>query len=563
MSNLAQESLTFLASETLTEALELLSTPLIVADAALVVRYANAAASRLFAPMGADIRALAGGGTGDLPGLPLGALLGDLPLGGSAKLHEGTRSWGGVTLSYRATPRFDATGQARSVWVEWADVTAATESARQVDAIVSEIAQMAESHNNGRISRFIDAERYRPDLAGMAQDVNRMVQNHILTKKKVIACATAYSQGNFDYDMERFTDDRAFITEAMDAIRLNVRGVMAEIKDLCLAIKEGRLDRQVKPDEFKGEYRDIIAIFSSAYESLSQTFGTITLQIREVATSVEQVATSSLALATSSQVASSSADQLSASVEETESQVRVNSDSARRARVLISASSALAEEGRNRVTEMVKAMESIRSSSQDIAKIIKVIDDIAFQTNLLALNAAVEAARAGQHGRGFAVVAQEVRNLAGRSAKAARETSDLIETSASNVGTGVKIADATQESFLSIAENVKRFEELVTAIATATEEQLRGVTQITAAISEVAKAATVTSIQADQLASGANQMRAATQSMGDELSRFRLAPRNEAQIPALTGIAPDLMAQISAMIAAYKAPLSQGRSAAV
>ena len=372
------------------------------------------------------------------------------------------------------------------------------------------------------------------------------------TKKKIIACATAFAQGNFDYAMERFTGDRAFITEAMDAIRSNFRRVVDEIKGLSTAIMDGRLDREVQPEEFNGEYRDIIAVFKSAYESLNGAFGTITTQIREVSTTVEQVATSSLSLAESSQIASTSADQVSASVEEADSQVKANAESARAARQLITASSALADEGRARITEMVAAMENIRVSSQDIAKIIKVIDEIAFQTNLLALNAAVEAARAGQHGRGFAVVAQEVRNLAGRSAKAARETSDLIEDASTRVQAGVKIADETSRAFVSIADDILKVKSLVRDIATASGEQSRGVAQINLAIGQVAKSALSTSQQAEELAASAAEMQAATQSMLAEVGRFRLrrrAPQTAAPAISFDGLPAELMAQIQAMIA--------------
>jgi methyl-accepting chemotaxis protein len=195
-------------------------------------------------------------------------------------------------------------------------------------------------------------------------------------------------------------------------------------------------------------------------------------------------------------------------------------------------------------------MEGIRASSQDIAKIIKVIDEIAFQTNLLALNAAVEAARAGQHGRGFAVVAQEVRNLAGRSAKAARETSDLIEDASTRVQAGVKIADETSRAFVSIADDITKVRTLVSEIATASGEQSRGVAQINVAIGEVAKSALSTSQQAEELAASAAEMQAATQSMLAEVGRFTLRHDEPARAPelAMAGLPAELMAQIQALI---------------
>jgi methyl-accepting chemotaxis protein len=263
---------------------------------------------------------------------------------------------------------------------------------------------------------------------------------------------------------------------------------------------------------------------------------------------------SSQSLATNSQIQSSSVDEISSSAEQTDTQVKSNAAAATTASQLVTGASEVAEGGKAKINEMVSAMEGIRASSQDIAKIIKVIDEIAFQTNLLALNAAVEAARAGQHGRGFAVVAQEVRNLAGRSAKAARETSDLIEDASTRVQAGVKIADETSRAFVSIADDITKVRTLVSEIATASGEQSRGVAQINVAIGEVAKSALSTSQQAEELAASAAEMQATTESMLAEVGRYRLrrrAPAAAVSVPGLNldGLPAELMTQIQALIA--------------
>ena len=141
-----------------------------------------------------------------------------------------------------------------------------------------------------------------------------------------------------------------------------------------------------------------------------------------------------------------SVEQLSASIAEITNQTAQNAENAERANRLTGEANGKAEIGNKRMDEMLKAMADINDSSSSIAKIIKVIDEIAFQTNILALNAAVEAARAGQHGKGFAVVAEEVRNLAARSAKAARETTDIIEESIDKVNMGTKLANETSNA---------------------------------------------------------------------------------------------------------------------
>ncbi|TCP61371.1 methyl-accepting chemotaxis protein [Rhodovulum bhavnagarense] len=236
-----------------------------------------------------------------------------------------------------------------------------------------------------------------------------------------------------------------------------------------------------------------------------------------------QLSDAAQATASNSEIQSSSVEEVSSSVEETDSQVKANAESAREANSLVNNTTEVATEGKKKIEEMVVAMDQISSASQDIAKIIKVIDDIAFQTNLLALNAAVEAARAGQHGRGFAVVAQEVRNLAGRSAKAAKETSDLIEGSAQRVNNGVEIAALASRSFQSVADDVARMKDLVAEIAAASEEQARGVSQINTAIGEVSKTAQETSQQSEELAATAEELSKSTDSMLDQVRSFRLS----------------------------------------
>ncbi len=255
----------------------------------------------------------------------------------------------------------------------------------------------------------------------------------------------------------------------------------------------------------------------------------ISVVATQVGQSAEQLNAASQNMASTSEEQSSAVEEVTSSVEETDSQVKANTDSANTANQLVMGTSSAASDGQAKMTEMVSSMNEINASAQDIAKIIKVIDEIAFQTNLLALNAAVEAARAGQHGRGFAVVAQEVRNLAGRSAKAARETAELIENSVKQVASGVGIAGQTSEALDQIVGNVVKVKDLVGEIAAASTEQSRGVAQINIAINQVAKASQEGSQQAEELASTAEEMASATERMLHEIARFKLSDRRSAR----------------------------------
>jgi methyl-accepting chemotaxis protein len=202
--------------------------------------------------------------------------------------------------------------------------------------------------------------------------------------------------------------------------------------------------------------------------------------------------------------------------------VNSNAASAREANDLVVGTSGIVSDGKEKITRMVDSMDRIKQSSADIAKIIKVIDEIAFQTNLLALNAAVEAARAGQHGRGFAVVAAEVRNLAGRSAKAAQETSELIVGSSKRVEAGVEVSNQAREAFDKIADDIAQVTDLVGKITLASDEQARGVTYINRAIQEISDAAMTNAVRAEELTVVANELSTSTDGVSHQIARFNL-----------------------------------------
>lgn len=226
-------------------------------------------------------------------------------------------------------------------------------------------------------------------------------------------------------------------------------------------------------------------------------------------------------LAANAESQSTAIEELSTTIEQTSHQVRSNALASKAANEVAQNTTATVSRGREKLDQMVEAIKEINTSSSEIANIIKVIDEIAFQTNLLALNAAVEAARAGQHGRGFAVVAAEVRNLAGRSAKAARETSDLIDKSARRVDLGVALTKEASKSFDQIKNDFVRIAELVENISVASEEQARGVELVNDAINDLSKIARSTSIEADGIAETAEQLTSASRYLKEQVGKYR------------------------------------------
>lgn len=509
---------------------ELLTTPIMIADAELVIRFVNDAGMEMLQLIEPDVRK-------EMPNFRAHDVL-DTPvdyfqnhpalkravMGDTETSHEGKFVVGGKKLRFRATPTWSEDGDLESVMIEWQDRAAMAENERQIAALISGVKVMAKDHRAGMISSMIDPSDMQGEYHDVAIQVNEMVQDHITTKKKIIACMNAFAQGEFDHPMEIFTGDRAFLTEAVEAARTAFKTVVGDIEDLSQSIEAGVLDRVIKPETYNGGFRKIIEAFDRSYISLNMTISDIKSQISEISGAIGEVNSSASQLSTASQTQASAVEEISATIEQTEQMVQASAEASNKMRDVVMVANGIVGEGIETVAEMTEAMHQIRSSSSEISKIIKVIDEIAFQTNLLALNAAVEAARAGEHGRGFAVVAQEVRNLAARSAKAAKETGDLIKVSGDSVQRGVKGSEATEQAFRRISEEVRDLEETAVRIATGAKEQSQGVSQISTAATALAKTGLDVSSQSEELASAAAQMEASATAVRNTMSRFSLRP---------------------------------------
>jgi len=235
----------------------------------------------------------------------------------------------------------------------------------------------------------------------------------------------------------------------------------------------------------------------------------------------KQIAEGAQSLAQSSTEQSASIQELLASISDIADKTKVNADKAGRATSLADTIMQNAEKGSQQMDEMTSAVKDINQASNSISKVIKVIDDIAFQTNILALNAAVEAARAGQHGKGFAVVAEEVRNLAAKSAEAAKDTGGLIANSMEKAELGARIADSTAASLTEIVSGINESSQIVAEIAKSSEDQSIDIASLNSGIDQVANVVQQVSATAQESAAASQQMNSQSSLLEDLLLRYQ------------------------------------------
>ena len=295
----------------------------------------------------------------------------------------------------------------------------------------------------------------------------------------------------------------------------HVRNIAEELE----AVAKGDLTTQI---EFLSD-KDVMGIaVQHMVDNLCKMFGEINISTDQVSHSSRQVAEGSQSLSQGSTEQSTVVEELSAEIAEIAKNTKDNADMAKKAAVLGDTIKTNAEKGSRQMDEMMKAVEDINQASQSISKVIKVIDDIAFQTNILALNAAVEAARAGQHGKGFAVVAEEVRNLAGKSAEAAKETSSLIADSSQKAELGARIAGETAASLTEIVAGINESSQIVNNIAQSSDQQSHGIEQINQGIEQVAGVVQRNSATAEQSAAASEEMNGQSEALHVLISQFKL-----------------------------------------
>jgi methyl-accepting chemotaxis protein len=351
------------------------------------------------------------------------------------------------------------------------------------------------------------------------------------------------SKGVSDAALAGRLNERADVGRLQGGYREVVEGINATLDAISAPISEAStvLERVADRDlsarmkgEYRGDYAVIKTSLNTALDNLEDALAEVSVAAGQVATAADQISGGSQNLAEGASEQASSLEEVSSSLQELASMSSQNTGNAREARGLVEAAGASTETGSEAMGRLSSTVQRIKESSDATGRIVKTIDEIAFQTNLLALNAAVEAARAGEAGKGFAVVAEEVRNLAMRSAEAAKETSRLIEESVTSSEEGVVVQAEVVKQLDEIRTGVVRVREVMGEIAAASEQQTEGVGQINEAVEEMNAVTQRSAASSEESASAAEELSGQAQRMAELVAAFTLSA-SRATAPAGTG----------------------------
>ena len=374
---------------------------------------------------------------------------------------------GDVEFEVNATFVEGPDGEYMGNMVEWKDITEEKDAERQIEALVSAAIE-------GQLDSRINADGYQGFMKSLGEGINSLMN----------AVVEPLQEG---------------------------KRVMASLAD-------GDLTQSMQ-GEFQGEFAELRDAINGSVTNLLNMVNDINEASSSISSGASEIATGNTDLSQRTEEQASSLEETASSMEQMTSTVRQNADNARTANTLASTARDQASKGGEVVSNAVSAMSEINQSSKKISDIIGVIDEIAFQTNLLALNAAVEAARAGEQGRGFAVVAGEVRNLAQRSAGAAKEIKSLINDSVEKVDEGSKLVDESGKTLEEIVEAVKKVSDIIAEIAAASQEQSAGIEEVNKAISQMDEMTQQNAALVEEAASASESMEEQAKSM-IELMQF-------------------------------------------
>ena len=393
--------------------------------------------------------------------------------------------------------------------------------------LVEDTGTLVDAAAEGQLSARADASRHTGAYRRIVEGINATLDAMNTPIQESAQVLGELSQGNLGVSVTGdFHGDFSLVKDTLNSTIDTLKVYIDEITYSLSEIAQGALTARIDSD-FKGNFTAIKDSFNQSVASFNDVLTDIEKAAVEVAAGTANLSAGSQMISQGATEQAGAIEQLTASITQISAQTSANVENANAARDLSQRARTFAANGNEKMTQLQSAMEDIQSSSASISKIIKVIDDIAFQTNILALNAAVEAAHAGAQGKGFAVVAEEVRNLATRSAEAARETTSLVEGSISKTGAGAKIADEAASALADIVESVDKTAALSTQIASASGEQASGISLVNKGIEQLSQVVQSNSATAQQAAASSEELSAQADHLKEMVGRFKLTKDDE------------------------------------
>ena len=441
-----------------------------------------------------------------------GSTVAELMQSASISLKQAEKNW----ADYEALPRDPRQSTA-----------AAAEIKRNYDIYHNALAELIQLLGAGKINEFFDQPTQGYQDGFEKQYVAYMEQNDRLYDIAVSDNNASYSQAMWIL-LGVMIVVLAVIFAVWFGIKASLVAPMNRLIDSIRQIAGGDL---VKPIEVDGsnEMGQLAESLRHMQGELMRTVGDVRNGANAIYSGASEIATGNNDLSSRTEQQAASLEETAASMEQLTATVKQNAENARQASHLALSASETAQRGGKVVDNVVQTMRDISTSSQKIADIISVIDGIAFQTNILALNAAVEAARAGEQGRGFAVVAGEVRNLAQRSAQAAREIKSLIEDSVGKVDVGSTLVESAGETMAEIVSAVTRVTDIMGEIASASDEQSRGIDQVGLAVAEMDRVTQQNAALVEESAAAAAALEEQASRLTEAVAVFRIQQQQQQQ----------------------------------